>query len=126
MKRDCIVLVLMALITINCDLWLPLSQGVSAAVDSCKLHHVPLIKGEVPIIYGDFINTDGLAVKEACGDLFPNARTYIYGGEGEANDSPYNGEVLYCAKCRKALSAWQAERKRRREKTSVLPLCWVR
>jgi hypothetical protein len=70
----------------------------------CPLHHLPLVEGKAPIIYGfppRWTKADTDSYQAMC----PKARPFVNGGcvPGMATTA----RVSYCPECRKAYPAWQ-------------------
>src|SRR5215813_4526132 len=95
-----------------CLLTLALTSGRMATVSGeeekvCPVHHVPLKKKKLEIIYGlvlDPCNTFDRA--KASEEYFPYANSVAYGGCIERPHSPKHREVLYCPKCREVEKTW--------------------
>jgi hypothetical protein len=77
----------------------------------CKVHHIPLKKDKVELIYG-LMGFDG-DYRKARKRLFPNSNQEAYGGC--VVDNPIYAEVLYCEKCRKAEMKWEEQQKKKKE-----------
>jgi hypothetical protein len=89
---------------------------------NCQIHHLPLVKDKVEIIYGEVGFRAGYL--EAEKKSFPNSHGASYGGclreililcDGtEVQRSPKFAEVLYCSKCRRAEARWHKKHSNRR------------
>jgi hypothetical protein len=72
----------------------------------CPVHHVPLKKEKLEIIYASSLipatfDRDGSSEK-----YFPYANSVVYGACISTPDSPKNQEVLYCPNCRDVEKTW--------------------
>jgi hypothetical protein len=73
----------------------------------CPVHHVPLKKGKLEIIYGLVVDPcDTFDRANSSEKYFPYAHSVIYGGCIMTTDSPKDQEVLYCPKCREVEKTW--------------------
>jgi hypothetical protein len=69
-----------------------------AALDTqglCAVHHQPLKKAIVEILYGAIIESEEIGRKE----FFPNATYWINGGRVVSSNSKDQALVLHCARC---------------------------
>ena len=69
-----------------------------AALDTqglCAVHHQPLKKAIVEILYGAIIDSEEIGRKE----FFPNATYWINGGRVVSSNSKDQALVLHCARC---------------------------
>jgi hypothetical protein len=73
----------------------------------CPVHHVPLQKEKLKIIYGLVVDPcDNFDRATSSEKYFPYANSVIYGGCIITSDSPNDQEVLYCPKCREVEKTW--------------------
>jgi hypothetical protein len=73
----------------------------------CPVHHVPLKKEKLQIVYGLVIDPCSTFDRaKASGEYFPYANSVVYGGCVIFPDSPKEEEVLYCPKCREVEKTW--------------------
>src|SRR2546430_757653 len=73
----------------------------------CPVHHVPLKKEKLQILYGLVADPcDIFDRAKASEKYFPYPNSVVYGGCLIFPDSPKDTEVLYCPKCREVEKTW--------------------
>jgi hypothetical protein len=91
-------------------------------VKVCPVHHVPLKKDKLEIIYGLVVDScDTSDRRKASERYFPFDNAVAYGGCVIFEDSPKYKEVRYCPKCREVEKTWPCLETRDTPMISTLP-----
>lgn len=80
-------------------------KTVNMVQGECPLHHVPLVRGPAPIVYG--LVTLSNEYRAARNNLFPTAVSFLNGGCRFDSRSPHTRYVHYCEQCRSAERQWK-------------------
>ena len=97
------------------------SHGDADEPTFCPVHHVPLMRGRVEIVYGLIVDVCDRDLAEAAEKYFPYANSVVYGGCLSPVDPPHLKEVLYCPKCRELEKTWPCLETRETPIITTLP-----
>jgi hypothetical protein len=100
----------------------PPSKVSGGAEKLCPIHHLPLKREKLQIVYGLVAEPcDMFDRAKASEKYFPYANSVIYGGCIISPDSPKVEEVLYCPKCREVEKTWPCIETRETPIITTLP-----
>jgi hypothetical protein len=100
----------------------PTGEGLGAEEKLCPVHHIPLKKEKLKIVYGLVVEPCDSSDRNAASEKhFPYANPVVYGGCIIFPNSPKDKEVLYCSKCRDVEKKWPCLETRDTPMITTLP-----
>jgi hypothetical protein len=74
----------------------------------CEIHHVPMVRTGVPIVYGLPGFSDRYMARFAAStNAFAHAESYVLGGCCTTPGSAHRAVIFVCPECKRAAKAWE-------------------